>query len=65
MENIFIRTKDGYPISIHVFSPNVSNNKILVINSATGVKQQLYFGFLESMATIWLALLQHLFLLEI
>lgn len=45
MENIFIRTKDGYPISIHVFSPSVSNNKILVINSATGVKQQLYFGF--------------------
>lgn len=39
-----LSTENGGRISLHVFHPEVSNNKLLVINSATGVRQQLYFG---------------------
>lgn len=46
---IKIKTQEGYPIVTHVFEPSVSNAKILLINTATGVKQQVYFAFAHFM----------------
>lgn len=45
MKEFTLTTRDGYPIAVHLFSPEKSNGKILLINSATGVKQQVYFSF--------------------
>ncbi|MDR2205857.1 MAG: alpha/beta hydrolase [Flavobacteriaceae bacterium] len=45
MKSVEILTEDHYPISAHLFEPENSNGKILLINSATGVKQQIYFSF--------------------
>lgn len=45
MEKLLITTQDQAVITAHLFSPEQSNHKLLVINSATGVKQQVYFSF--------------------
>ena len=45
MESVIITAKDGYPLSARVFYPEKSNGKILLVNSATGVRQQIYFSF--------------------
>lgn len=50
MEKRTLLTHDGYPIIAHVFYPEVSIQKVLVINSATGVRQHLYFGFAQFFA---------------
>jgi len=50
MEKLIITTKDQYQLSAHIFKPEKSNEKIILINSATGVKQQVYFSFAQFFA---------------
>lgn len=45
MEKIILKTEDGMHLAAHVFIPENTNHKVLLINSATGVKQQIYFSF--------------------
>ena len=47
MKSIDVLTKDNYVLSSHLFEPKVPNDKLLLINSATGVKQQIYFSFAQ------------------
>lgn len=47
MTPLQIPTKDGVILSASHFSPKVPNGKLLLINSATGVKQGLYFNFAQ------------------
>ncbi len=47
MKHIPILTEDNYRLSAHLFEPENSNGQLLLINSATGVKQQIYFGFAQ------------------
>lgn len=45
MEKLIITTQDHISLAAHIFEPEQSNGKLLLINSATGVKQQVYFSF--------------------
>ncbi len=47
MKSINIKTDDNYSLAVHIFEPQNHNRKILLINSATGVKQQIYFSFAQ------------------
>jgi len=47
MEKLILTTKDSFSITAHLFLPGKSNHKLLLINSATGVKQQIYFSFAQ------------------
>ncbi len=44
MKELTLTTPDRFSIAAHLFLPETSNGKLLLINSATGVKQQLYFS---------------------
>jgi len=50
MKEIKIKTSDNYLLSARIFEPLKANGKLLLINSATGVKQQIYFSFSNYMA---------------
>lgn len=50
MKRVDILTEDQFTLSVHIFEPENSNQKILLINSATGVKQQIYFSFAQYFA---------------
>ncbi|WP_374442272.1 alpha/beta fold hydrolase [Epilithonimonas sp.] len=50
MKRIDILTEDHYSLAAHLFSPQIPNQKILLINSATGVKQQIYFSLAQFFA---------------
>ncbi|SFI99040.1 Predicted alpha/beta hydrolase [Kaistella treverensis] len=45
MKELTLKTSDNFPLFVKVFEPKISNGKVLLINSATGVKQQVYFSF--------------------
>ncbi|SEM12588.1 Predicted alpha/beta hydrolase [Chryseobacterium taichungense] len=45
MEKLVLTTEDSFSIAAHLFLPEKSNHKLLLINSATGVKQHVYFSF--------------------
>ena len=45
MKELRLKTASDFPLSIKIFEPEISNGKLLLINSATGVKQQVYFSF--------------------
>ena len=45
MKELFLKTSDGFDLSVKIFEPQNSAGKLLLINSATGVKQQVYFSF--------------------
>lgn len=47
MKSTDVLTSDNYPLSVHLFEPKSPNRKLLLINSATGVKQQIYFSFAQ------------------
>ncbi|KFC21140.1 alpha/beta hydrolase family protein [Epilithonimonas lactis] len=47
MKSIDVLTQDNYSLSVHLFEPADPNHKLLLINSATGVKQQIYFSFAQ------------------
>lgn len=50
MKSIDVVTEDNCILSAHIFEPKNSVNKLLLINSATGVKQQVYFSFAQFFA---------------
>ena len=50
MKELVLQTPDQFPISVKIFEPVIPNRKLLVINSATGVKQQVYFSFAKYLA---------------
>ncbi len=50
MKELVLQTSDHFPISVRIFEPEIPNSKLLVINSATGVKQQVYFSFAKYFA---------------
>ncbi|MBT0549225.1 alpha/beta hydrolase [Riemerella anatipestifer] len=47
MSDFTLTTSDGYPLAVSLFKPEVenTNGKLLLINSATGVKQYVYYNF--------------------
>lgn len=45
MKKLHPTASDDYVLSAHLFEPERSNGKFLLVNSATGVKQQVYFSF--------------------
>nr|WP_314497702.1 alpha/beta hydrolase [uncultured Chryseobacterium sp.] len=51
MEKVLLQTDDGFQIAVHVFNPEVISHRLLLINSATGVKQQVYFSFAQFFAS--------------
>lgn len=50
MKELVLQTPDYFPISVKIFEPEIPNRKLLVINSATGVRQQVYFSFAKYLA---------------
>lgn len=44
MERIYLTNPDGAKICLHIFKPENDSRKLLLINSATGVRQQIYFS---------------------
>ncbi|MDH6250718.1 putative alpha/beta hydrolase [Chryseobacterium sp. H1D6B] len=47
MEKLILKTQDNLSITAHIFVPEKSSQKVLLINAATGVKQQVYFSFAQ------------------
>lgn len=47
MEQIFLKVENNAKIALSLFKPKNSNGKLVIINSATGVRQQIYFKFSE------------------
>ena len=45
MKELFLKTPDQFSLKITLFEPEVSNQKILLLNAATGVKQTVYYSF--------------------
>lgn len=45
MQQITLKTAQNITLTAHLFQPEKFNGQIFVINSATGVKQQIYFAF--------------------
>ena len=44
MKSFDVVTEDDFTLSVHLFEPKYHDKKLLLINSATGVKQHLYFS---------------------
>jgi predicted alpha/beta hydrolase len=44
-ESLRIHASDGFPLAVTSFIPKKANGHVLLINSATGVKQQFYVDF--------------------
>ncbi len=51
MEKILLKTDDGIELAAHVFKPEKINHQLLLINSATGVRQYIYFSFAKFFAS--------------
>ena len=45
MKEFFLKTSDHFSLSVTLFEPKISNQKILLLNSATGVRQTVYYSF--------------------
>ncbi len=50
MKELFLKNPDGFNLSVKIFEPEHPVGKLLIINSATGVKQQVYFSFAKYMS---------------
>lgn len=50
MKIVKIKTSDYFEIAATIFEPEISNQKLLLINSATGVRQQTYYDFAKFFA---------------
>ena len=50
MKVVKIKTLDHFEIAATIFEPEISNQKLLLINSATGVRQQTYYDFAKYFA---------------
>ncbi|MEC5157745.1 alpha/beta hydrolase family protein [Chryseobacterium sp. MP_3.2] len=51
MQELFLQTSDQISLALKIFKPSLSNSKLLLINAATGVKQQVYFSFAKFLAS--------------
>lgn len=47
MEKLIITSQDNIKLTAHLFQPEKASGKLLLINSATGVKQQVYFSIAQ------------------
>ena len=52
LKAVKIKTLDHFEIAATIFEPEISNQKLLLINSATGVRQQTYYDFAKYFAEI-------------
>ena len=43
MKELELKNSSNQPILATLFEPEISNNKVVLVNSATGVKQEIYF----------------------
>ena len=59
MKTVKITAKDGYELTAHLFEPKQPNQYFLLINSATGVKQQMYFGLANYLAELGITVLTY------
>ncbi len=50
MQEFSLITEDGFSLAVKIFAAENSQHKLLLINSATGVKQQLYFSLAKYLA---------------
>ena len=50
MQTFYLKTPQTDQLAITLFEPEISNGKLLLINSATGVKQQTYWKFAQYFA---------------
>lgn len=50
MKQLQLKNVSQKSIIAHLFEPQISNRKIVVVNSATGVKQQIYFKIAQYLA---------------
>ena len=50
MKQINLTNISNKPVVAHLFEPQISNEKFVLINSATGVKQQVYFKIAQFLA---------------
>lgn len=50
MKELFLKNPDDFNLSVKIFEPENAIGKLLLINSATGVKQQVYFSFAKYMS---------------
>lgn len=50
MQELSLLTSDQFPLAVKIFTPQNSTGQLLLINSATGVKQQVYFSFAKFFA---------------
>lgn len=50
MRVLTLETSDHIFLSVSVFEPKLGNKKLVLINSATGVKQQIYFAISQYLA---------------
>lgn len=50
MKELFLKNIEGFALSVKIFEPENPIGKLLLINSATGVKQQVYFSFAKYMS---------------
>ncbi len=50
MESYTIHSFDGYPISVHEFTPSSPNNKTIVFAPAVAVPQKFYFNIAQDLA---------------
>lgn len=51
VQEFIVSAADGYPLSVTLFEAESSNNRLLIINSATGVKKQVYYAFAEYLSS--------------
>jgi predicted alpha/beta hydrolase len=49
-DTLRIHAADGYPLSVTSYTPKSSNGQVILINSATGVKQKFYSDFATHLA---------------
>ncbi|MBW8362787.1 MAG: alpha/beta hydrolase [Kaistella sp.] len=50
MNTFTLQTDDHFEITTTLFEPEIADGRVLLINSATGVKQQIYYSFATFMA---------------
>lgn len=59
MEKLTLRTSDNYDLAVTLFRTETPNNKIVIINSATGVKQETYYSFAKYLVTLGFTVLTY------
>ena len=50
MKQLQLKNVSQKSIIVHLFEPQISNRKLVLVNSATGVKQQIYFKIAQYLA---------------